>query len=68
MAVAHHRRLDFYRAIFVNFDSLFSGREQRDAARLAELERALNILREEDFFQADAIRAETLLTTFDSSV
>jgi hypothetical protein len=55
VAVAHHRRLDFHRAILANFDILFGGREQRDAARLAELQRALDIQREKDFFEAHTV-------------
>jgi len=58
VTVTDHGGLDLHRAIFMNFDILFGGREQRNAARLAELQRALNILGEKDFFQTDAVRLE----------
>ena len=58
VAIAHHRRFYLHRAILVNLDILLSRRQQRDAARLAEFQGALDILRKENFFQADAVRVK----------
>src|SRR5262249_51299827 len=57
VAVADDGLLDLYRRILVKDNILLRGREERDTARLTELERTEGVLREKDFFEADTVGA-----------
>ena len=59
-AVADHRALDLRRAVLDDRIAASRRGEQRDAARVPELERAAHVLRVEDVLDRDAVGAVPL--------
>ena len=56
LAVTDNGQLDLSRAIFADLNTVFCCSQQCYPARLAQLERALRIASEENFFQTDSMR------------
>ena len=54
-AISHDGPLDFRRGVLDHRNTRLRGGEQRDAARVSQLQRAAHVLRVEDVFNRDAV-------------